>query len=139
MTKECMEIRVNVEPMGAVRMTKSDTWKTDPNHPNPMKRQRDAVRRYFAFKNAILDSCNKANFTLDNCIHLTFCLSMPKSWSEKKKKAYCGQPHKSRPDLDNLIKAVMDSLRKEDGDIYRIYAEKRYSYEGFILIKSISD
>jgi len=134
-----MEIRIDVPPMGAVRMTKSDTWKTDPNHPNPLKRQRDCVRRYFEFKRRILEASNNSGFILDNSIYVIFYLPMPKSWSEKKKKQYLGKPHKSRPDLDNLIKAVMDSLRKEDGDIYRICAEKRYDYAGYILLKSFPD
>ena len=133
-----MDLRINTMPMGAVRMSKSDTWKTDPNHPNILKRQRDVVRRYFEYKNSVTKACNENNYVLGDTLNVVFYLPMPKSWSEKKRKAHQFQPHKSKPDLDNLVKAVMDALKKQDSDVYQITAEKRYDYEGYILIKNIS-
>jgi Holliday junction resolvase RusA-like endonuclease len=129
------EIMIDVCPMGAVRMSKSDTWKTDPLHPNPLKRQRQVVARYFAYKNKVVETCNKLNYTLGNTLNITFYLPMPESWSNKKKSAFLHQPHKSKPDLDNLIKAFMDSMKKSDSDIYQITAEKRYDYQGYIIVK----
>ena len=42
-----------------------------------------------------------------------------------------GMPHKKRPDLDNLIKAVKDCLLEEDSEIW-LYGKmkKVWSYEG---------
>lgn len=125
---------IDVVPMGAVRMTQSDRWKTDPNHKDPNRRQRDAVRRYFEFKNKVVQECNKHNFQLEGCIEAVFCIPMPESWSDKKKKKMAGLPCKKRPDIDNLTKALMDAVRKEDGDIWKITAEKRYSYLGSIIL-----
>ena len=39
-----------------------------------------------------------------------------------------------RPDLDNLVKAFMDALSVEDGYVWKITAEKRYSFNGSILV-----
>jgi len=132
-----MDLRINVVPMGAVRMSKSDTWKTDPNHPNVLKRQRDVVRRYFEYKNCVTKECNENNYMLGETLNVVFYLPMPKSWSEKKKRAHQFAPHKSKPDLDNLVKAVMDALKKQDSDVYQLTAEKRYDYNGYIVIKNI--
>jgi len=37
---------------------------------------------------------------------------MPKSWSEKKKKAYFGTAHIQTPDIDNCLKPLFDSMQK---------------------------
>ena len=126
---------IDVTPMGAVRMTKSDTWKLDPNHADPRKRQRDAVRRYFEYKNKVVSSCNECGYCLGETLDIIFYLPMPNSWSKKKKEAHQFKPHQSRPDIDNLLKAFMDALKKEDSDVWKVTAEKRYSYTGFIVIK----
>lgn len=34
------------------------------------------------------------------------------SWSKKKRAAHLGRPHVSRPDYDNLLKAIADSLNR---------------------------
>tara|TARA_R110000737_G_C14489855_1_gene470036 strand:+ start:127 stop:345 length:219 start_codon:yes stop_codon:yes gene_type:complete len=41
---------------------------------------------------------------------MVFSFELPKSWSKKKKKQMEGQEHKQKPDLDNLIKAVKDTI-----------------------------
>jgi Holliday junction resolvase RusA-like endonuclease len=124
---------IDVIPMGAVRMTKSDKWK-QPDHPDPKKRRREAVTRYFDFKNTVTKECNKLGINLSNCLDVVFFIPMPESWSLKKKEKMNGMPHKSRPDIDNILKGLMDALRKEDGDIWSIKAEKRYAFKGSILI-----
>lgn len=43
-------------------------------------------------------------------IDLKFFFTMPKSWSKKKKAEYDGKYKMSIPDMDNLEKAVYDSL-----------------------------
>ena len=50
--KEIIKV-FDIVPFPAPRMTKSDKWKTNPNHPDPLKRQRVPVTKYFAFKNKI--------------------------------------------------------------------------------------
>lgn len=124
----------DVIPMGAVRMTKSDTWKTNPNHPDPKKRQRDCVRRYFGFKNQINAQANQMKYALKETLEIIFLIPMPATWSEKKKKSMNKMPVKTRPDIDNYLKAFMDSLTAEDGFVWKINSEKRYAYKGSILV-----
>lgn len=125
---------IDVIPMGAVRMTQSDKWKTNPNHKDPLKRQRDCVRRYFEFKNKVVETCNITGYKIKNHLDVVFFIPMPESWSSKKKEKMNGMPHKSRPDVDNLGKGFMDAILKEDGQVWSFKAEKRYAYKASILI-----
>lgn len=67
------------------------------------------------------------------CLSLAFHIPMPKSWSQKKRaQAISGEiKHTSKPDLDNLIKAVKDGLNGivwvDDSQVVRVVAEKKYS------------
>lgn len=123
-----------VEPMGAPRMTKSDRWKTDPNHPNPRKRQRPAVTQYFAFQNALLPQANLQRFRIGNRIDVIFYISMPPSWSIKKKNEMRGKPHKQKPDTDNLIKAFCDALTGDDSQIWDKRGRKFWADRGSIEV-----
>lgn len=60
---------------------------------------------------------------------------MPKSWPKKKKEQFNNQPHKSRPDLDNLVKAFKDALLEEDSHIWAYgRIEKVWGHEGRIEV-----
>lgn len=119
--------------MGAVRMTKSDRWKTDPKHPDPLKRQREVVARYFEFKRTLFHQAKSIGFILPPRLEVVFLVPMPSSWSEKKKQRMNRMPVQTRPDIDNYVKAFMDSLAVEDGFVWKTDAEKRYAYHGSIL------
>lgn len=60
---------------------------------------------------------------------------MPKSWSIKKKKELEGAPHRSKPDIDNLLKAIYDSLLDDDSSVYYVTAVKYWDEEGKIIIE----
>lgn len=63
---------------------------------------------------------------------ITFGLPMPKSWSKKKKEAMKGMPHEQVPDLDNLLKALLDAVYADDshisslGCLHKCWADKGY-------------
>jgi Holliday junction resolvase RusA-like endonuclease len=59
---------------------------------------------------------------------------MPNSWSEKKKQTMNGMPCEVKPDTDNITKAIKDTLRKNDSDIWYEKAEKRWAFNGSIII-----
>jgi Holliday junction resolvase RusA-like endonuclease len=126
----------DIIPMGAVRMTKSDTWKTNPNHPDPAKRQRKVVQEYFNFKNSLLWQAKSLQFELKTHLDVLFLIPMPNTWSKKKKEQMNGLPHKQKPDTDNLTKSVKDALKKDDSDVWWEKAEKRWAYKGSIIIFS---
>lgn len=117
-------MRIDVTPVPAPRMTKSDAW-----------RKRPAVLRYFRYKDDLREAWGEID--LPSQLHLEFIMPMPASWSAKKKLAMNGAPHQQRPDIDNLQKAVQDSLAAEDSYIYSIRATKHWGNEGSVTIRDI--
>lgn len=109
-----------ITPVPAPRMTRADRWK-----------KRPCVLRYFAFK----DEVRLRKVTLESGHEITFHLPMPNSWSAKKKATMNGRPHKQKPDIDNLYKALSDSIYEDDSHISSISIKKRWAYEGGITIE----
>ena len=75
------------------------------------------------------------------CLMATFHFAMPKSWSKKKQTevmADGGIDKTSKPDLDNLVKAVQDGLNGvlwgDDAQIVEIHAKKRYGERSHIQV-----
>lgn len=121
-------------PCPAPRMTRSDQWKTNPNHPDPNKRQRPQVTRYFAFRDELRILAHNANWKLTEVLNIIFMIEMPDSWSAKKKKEMLFKKHQSRPDRDNYLKAVQDTFRVDDGYIWDGRTSKLWSHTPAILI-----
>ena len=73
------------------------------------------------------------------CVSLEFMIKIPKSWSKKKRLAgentYCN----NNSDIDNYIKAILDSLNGvyfiDDRQVVEVFAIKKYSNEPRILFK----
>ena len=68
-------------------------------------------------------------------IAVQFFLPVPKSWTKKAKTAAYGQPHRSKPDADNYLKAAADAMTeagvfKDDGQVAQMSARKWYVGEG---------
>ena len=124
----------DVIPVGAVRMTQSDKWKTNPFHIDPKKQQRKSVTKYFEFKNKIQAQSLEMNYQLQNILDIVFLVPMPFTWSEKKKVKNNKKPCKVRPDIDNYVKAFMDAFAIDDAFVWKIIAEKRYSFKGSVLV-----
>ena len=124
----------DVGPMGAVRMTQSDRWKTNPDHHDILKRQRSEVTRYFRYKEDLREQARIMNFEMQGVLNIIFCVPMPNSWSEKKKASYNKMPVKTKPDIDNYLKGFMDALLKEDGLVWKVNCEKRYAYLGSVIV-----
>jgi Holliday junction resolvase RusA-like endonuclease len=61
---------------------------------------------------------------------------MPKSWNCKKKQRHHGTLHRSKPDTDNLCKALMDSIYRDrnDSEVADYRAIKLWAYEGAIAL-----
>ena len=75
----------------------------------------------------------KEPFTGPVEVHCIFCMPIPKTWNkQKKERAAQGWLRCAvRPDLDNLVKLVLDALNgiayADDAQIVRIHAFKKYS------------
>lgn len=123
-----------IAPCSAPRMTRSDKWKTNPNHADPRKRQRECVRKYFAYKKEFKLICMLANYKLEKCIDVCFVIEMPESWSEKKKKLMDFTLHEQRPDRDNMLKALQDSFDLDDGIVSDGRTLKIWGRKGLTII-----
>ena len=114
-------------PMGKPRMTQRDRWK-----------KRPTILKYHEYADQLREEAEKQEFKLGEQVSMQFFLPIPKSWSLKKRKAHIGFPHKQRPDLDNLIKAVQDILVMEDSRIWKLdICTKRWSENGCVIIRNL--
>ena len=110
-----------ITPVPKPRMTRSDKWK-----------ERACVVRYWEFK----DLCRYHKIILPECgVSIAFHLPMPKSWPKKKKQQMDGSPHRQKPDLSNLLKALEDALYHDDSAIWHYFGLKKvWADEGGIEI-----
>ncbi|RXK19069.1 RusA family crossover junction endodeoxyribonuclease [Macrococcus sp. DPC7161] len=78
---------------------------------------------------------------INGSIKLTvlFEMPMPKSWSNKKRKEKNKSHHTNKPDIDNLLKTVLDAANGhmwlDDNQIVEIHSAKRYAEIPKIKIK----
>lgn len=113
-----------IEPCSKPRMTQGDKWK-----------KRPVVLRYYAFK----EQCRLNRVVVpESGATVTFYISMPKSWTKKKKKEMKGEAHQQKPDIDNLIKALLDAVYDDDSCVWDIRARKVWSDQGMIIIEELS-
>lgn len=81
------------------------------------RRRRARINRYNQYKKDIKILCDQHGFNLQVCgWAVYFFFPMPVRWSKKKKARMRGQWKISKPDCDNLLKAICDSLGKRRGD-----------------------
>lgn len=114
-----------ITPIGKPRMTQRDKWK-----------KRPAVLRYHAFK----DEVRLRGLTLPvSGAHVTFILPMPASWSKYKRSAMDGEPHQQKPDVDNMLKSVLDAVFESDADVHDVRISKRWGRQGAIVIASLPE
>jgi Holliday junction resolvase RusA-like endonuclease len=82
--------------------------------------------RYWQFCN----ECQRAKVWVPEAgATIVFYLPMPESWSRKKRALYDGQPHQQKPDLDNLVKAVLDAIYGDDSGVWDTHSQKRWTSE----------
>ena len=120
-------ITVYGEPLGKPRMTRQDKWK-----------QRPRVMRYREWCNRLrpnLPPDIKPEFVVD--LSWIAYFEPPKSWSKKKRVAIIGQLHRSKPDRDNIDKAILDCLFKSDSAIANGTLRKVWGTESKIVITII--
>jgi Holliday junction resolvase RusA-like endonuclease len=103
------------------RMTRADKWK-----------KRKCVVKYRDFK----DRCREARVEIPESLEVMFLIPMPPSWSNKKAAEMNGEPHQQKPDVDNLVKGLLDTLA-EDSNIWRVNAAKYWSIDPSFSIREI--
>ena len=113
-----------ITPIAKPRMTRRDVWA-----------KRRVVIRYREFCDELRNQAEGCE--LPDVFRVVFVCPMPKSWSKKKKLEQAGKPMQQRPDADNLCKALMDALLKEDSTVWKLEIEKIWGEEGAIIIDDL--
>jgi Holliday junction resolvase RusA-like endonuclease len=96
------------------------------------------ILRYNSYKDKIKELAEEKSFKMPGIgAGVMFYMPMPKKWSKKKKRHSHMSWHQQTPDLANLVKALEDSLMKQDkGIAFYAYQGKRWanSENGWIEI-----
>ena len=116
-------VEILINPVPKPRQTRSDTWK-----------KRPCVIRYRDFADKIRARCEEVNFKLPKIVVIKFYIAMPKSWSKKSKAMMNGNWHQQKPDIDNLIKSVLDALCEDDSFVCHVTALKKWAMNGKLVI-----
>ncbi len=113
-----------IPPCSAPRQCRKDAWDPSPH-----------VRRYRTFR----DDVAKLGVKLPaDFYHIVFLLPMPKSWSNKRRREMNLTPHTSRPDKNNLEKALEDAVYRfgDDAHIWNSHSTKVWHYTGGMIVSS---
>lgn len=121
---------LNITPQTHVRATQGDSIffriPRDKLRAAGLKRLM-RLEKYNQYKVDLSAEAKRKNFTLPPVgASITFFIPVPQSWSLKKKRQYHGRFHQSKPDIDNLMKALLDALMKEDKEIAHLEIQKRW-------------
>lgn len=114
-------IRLNLTPETHVRATQNDSIffripRSD-LFPSGLKRLM-RLEKYNAYKEALRNEAHKKKFEIPTQgMSIKFFIPVPKSWRPWQKELMHLSLHQQKPDVDNLMKAVMDSLKSEDKNI----------------------
>lgn len=115
---------IDIVPMGAVRMTRKGKYKDE------------AAQRYLSYKQAIqwqIAVQNKEETIFENPVEVdvVFYMPIPKSWSKPKRERHAFKPHKTKPDIDNVLKGLFDALNgliwKDDNLVAKVSVTKVYT------------
>ena len=111
------------------RMTRRDKWLSPP---------RPCVARYRDFKSGFMAQALEQGYRPGQMdiikLEVLAMLPMAKSWSKKKRKAHQSLPHRQKPDADNILKAVGDTLAGDDSGIYSVSCRKFWSSDSYLNV-----
>lgn len=90
--------------------------------------RKNRIIKYNDYKKKIRELCDAAGFELiPYGWAVYFYYPIPGRWSKKKRKAMHGQHKHNKPDYDNLLKGLTDSLGKKRGEITHRIPDERVS------------
>lgn len=103
-----------LQPMGKPRMTRSDKWK-----------ERPCVLAYREWCDKLREAAPPLPDT-PGVVEVAAYFEMPASWGKKKKQEMAGQPHRVKPDSDNILKGCCDALISADQTVWNMVITKRW-------------
>lgn len=110
----------DIEPVPKPRQTRSSKWK-----------KTRSEEHYYRFKDEV--ALSRVEIP-DSGYHVLFVLKMPKSWKSNQKDKMRHIPCLKTPDKDNLEKALLDSLFKQDSHIWDGRVSKVWGDSGKMII-----
>jgi Holliday junction resolvase RusA-like endonuclease len=121
-----MKKTIKIRVMGKPRMTRADAWK-----------KRKCVTDYRLWADELRLLVFGKNQKQEAPLYFSWVayIAMPKSWSEKKKLAMIGEPHRQKPDLDNVTKGLFDALFEHDERVASGNQHKIWALEDCISIE----
>lgn len=94
---------------------------------------------YTKHKEYIREQMPKVMLNTQLKVSLYFYFRPPKSWSKSQKLIAIGKYKRTKPDIDNLIKTVLDAANahvwKDDNQIVEIHSFKQYAEEPKIIMQ----
>jgi Holliday junction resolvase RusA-like endonuclease len=128
-----------ITPQTHVRATQGDRilFRIPEERRSPASTKRvKRLIKYNEYKVSVLAEAKRLKFNMpDEGCGIRFFFPMPKTWRKPKREALKNKLHKQRPDLDNTVKAIFDSLFIEDKSIAHISEASKYwvdSEQGWI-------
>jgi Holliday junction resolvase RusA-like endonuclease len=133
---------LDIEPMGAVRTTQKQKF-ADKNY-----------KKYQTWKDTLLilwtaellkHGFNPQTIKFSEIESITFHMTIPMGEKLSKAKieerhSRIDQPHLQKPDIDNMLKAFMDAVMKEDSHVHTIGRTKKiWSLHGHIEVALVFD
>ena len=112
--------------MGAVRQTQADRWK-----------QRPAVLAYRAWCD-LARKCAGGKVPPAECVEelrITAYYVPPGSWSKPQRAAAIGGKMRTKPDWDNIGKAVCDALWKQDEALGDASVKRRWDWTARLVLE----
>lgn len=116
-----------ITPVPAPRQTRADAFKKG-------REMRPEVARYRAFRDEVAVRKVQIPQTFH---HIVFVLAVPDSWATSKRIIQEGMPHTSKPDRDNLEKALLDSVLGEDAHVWDGRVTKLWGRRGMVIVSSV--
>lgn len=127
---EEVELIISIDPMGAVRTTGKQMYKDE-----RYKRYNEWKRSFYWL---VIEASKKvghatSDFDWEDILYVEF--GMPVSQG-KKYQERIGQPHKMKPDIDNMLKAVLDAMLTEDSTVHSVGGMRKvWAKEGYIKLR----
>ena len=116
-------------PVSKPRQTQSDKWKKRPK----VVRYREWADRLRSVAGKVPEASSVASLAI------VAYFDMPKRWSKRRRAEAIGTRHRVVPDTDNLSKAVMDALWKQDSAIADLDVKKRWGDAARIVIEIVTE
>ena len=101
--------------------------------PSDTRNNPQCVKDYLKFKHAVQED----NIQIPVPCKITFYMSMPKSWSIRKRSEMNNTPHTKNPDKNSLEKALMHALEEDFCGVWSGWVEKRWRNHVGIKIEEL--